>query len=242
MINLATDENIAGIIQGNTPIVRVSFRMEVEELIDSYITQILPYDIAQSMVESLTNATVAEPKSSQPAVSPPPAAPPPPAPTAPPPPLPQVAAEPPPVAAPQPQYAPPPPQYAQPQYAPPPPQYAQPQYAPPAYAQPNVIVQPAQFQQLAPGAAPLGVANIDLIMDVPLQVTVELGRTRKLIREILEFNPGSVIELEKLAGEPVDVLVNGKLIAKGEVVVIDENFGVRITYITTQADRLSTLQ
>ena len=71
-------------------------------------------------------------------------------------------------------------------------------------------------------------------MDVPLQVTVELGRTRKLIRDILELAPGSVIELDKLAGEPVDILVNGKLIAKGEVVVIDDNFGVRITKIVSQ--------
>jgi flagellar motor switch protein FliN/FliY len=79
-------------------------------------------------------------------------------------------------------------------------------------------------------------------MDVPLQVTVELGRTRKLIRDILELGPGSVVELDKLAGEPVDVLVNGKLIAKGEVVVIDENFGVRVTEIVSPIERASSLQ
>ena len=73
--------------------------------------------------------------------------------------------------------------------------------------------------------------NIDLIKDVPLEVTVELGRTNKTIREILDFAPGTIIELNKLAGEPIDVLVNGKYIAKGEVVVIDDSFGIRITDI-----------
>jgi len=80
--------------------------------------------------------------------------------------------------------------------------------------------------------------NLELLLDVPLQVTVELGRTDKLVREVLELSPGSVIELDKLAGEPVDVLVNQKYIAKGEVVVIDENFGIRITDIVRPADRI----
>ena len=75
-------------------------------------------------------------------------------------------------------------------------------------------------------------------MDVPLEVTVELGRTKKYIKEILEFSPGSIIELDKLAGDPVDILVNGKIIAKGEVVVIDENFGVRITDIINPSKRI----
>ena len=74
-------------------------------------------------------------------------------------------------------------------------------------------------------------SNIDLIMDVPLEVTVELGRTSKSISEILDFAPGTIIELDKVAGEPVDVLVNGKFVAKGEVVVIEESFGVRVTEI-----------
>ena len=77
-----------------------------------------------------------------------------------------------------------------------------------------------------------------MIMDVPLQVTVELGRTNKMIRDILEFGSGSIIELDKLAGEPVDILVNGKIIAKGEVVVIDESFGVRITDIIKPSKRI----
>jgi flagellar motor switch protein FliN/FliY len=83
--------------------------------------------------------------------------------------------------------------------------------------------------------------SLDIVMDVPLTVTVELGRTEKLVRDVLEMSPGSVIELDKLAGEPVDILVNQKYIAKGEVVVIDENFGIRITDIIRPADRIPKL-
>jgi len=86
-----------------------------------------------------------------------------------------------------------------------------------------------------------GIDNIDLILDVPLTITVELGKTKKLIKDILELSEGSVIELDKLAGEPVDILANGKYIAKGEVVVIDENFGVRIIDIVNQNKRISNL-
>lgn len=96
----------------------------------------------------------------------------------------------------------------------------------------DVNVQPAQFQAFNNIAAQLpGQENIDLIMDVPLEVTVELGRTNKSIKEILDFTPGTIIELNKLAGEPIDVLVNGKFVAKGEVVVIEECFGIRVTEI-----------
>ena len=93
-------------------------------------------------------------------------------------------------------------------------------------------VQPAQFAAF--NTVPVGTyqpENIGLIMDVPLEVSVELGRTSKSIADILEFSPGKIIELDKLAGEPIDVLVNGKYVAKGEVVVIEESFGVRITEI-----------
>ena len=101
-------------------------------------------------------------------------------------------------------------------------------YAP----QPTVNVQPAQFTPFGPGfAAQFAQENIDLILDVPLEVTVELGRTNKTIQDILDFAPGTIIELNKIAGEPIDVLVNGKYVAKGEVVVIEESFGVRITEI-----------
>jgi len=101
-----------------------------------------------------------------------------------------------------------------------------------------VNVQPVQFQNFDDSTITVEKKNISLIMDVPLQVTVELGRTHKLIKEILEFGPGSIIELDKLAGEPVDILVNGKYIAKGEVVVIDESFGVRVTDIIHPSKRL----
>ena len=96
----------------------------------------------------------------------------------------------------------------------------------------NINYQPAQFQSFSQNINSVaGNENINLIMDVPLQVTVELGRTSKLISEILDFSPGTIIELDKIAGEPVDVLVNGKFVAKGEVVVIEENFGIRVTEI-----------
>jgi len=83
--------------------------------------------------------------------------------------------------------------------------------------------------------------NLDMLLDIPLKVTVELGRTKRTIKDILDLSAGSIIELDKLAGEPVDVLVNEKLVAKGEVVVIDENFGVRITDIISQSERLNKL-
>src|SRR5690625_4442139 len=83
--------------------------------------------------------------------------------------------------------------------------------------------------------------NLDNLLDIPLKVTVELGRTKRPIKEILELSAGSIIELDKLAGEPVDILVNQKLIAQGEVVVIDENFGVRVTDVISKTDRLMNL-
>jgi len=101
-----------------------------------------------------------------------------------------------------------------------------------------------QFEQFKDSEEPVrvGEKNISIIMDVELEVTVELGRTKRLIKDILEFGPGSIIELDKLAGEPVDILVNGKHIAKGEVVVIDENFGVRITEIIQPLKRVANIK
>ncbi|MFD2613013.1 flagellar motor switch phosphatase FliY [Paenibacillus gansuensis] len=107
----------------------------------------------------------------------------------------------------------------------------------------NVNVQPVQFSNLSGNAGGnLDETNLNLLLDIPLKVTVELGRTQKVIKDILELSLGSIIELDKLAGEPVDILVNNKLIAKGEVVVIDENFGVRVTDIVSQWDRIQKLQ
>ena len=100
------------------------------------------------------------------------------------------------------------------------------------YIHQTVNVQSAQFQPFVGDINPITQKeNIDLIMDVPLEVTVELGRTSKSIQEILDFSPGTIIELNKITGEPIDVLVNGKYVAKGEVVVIEESFGIRITEI-----------
>ena len=204
LLDFAVDPDIDSIVSGDDSLVRISFRMEVEDLIDSELMQILPINIAKEMVENLLNVV------QQPA-----------------PPAPQPATPPTSVAEPQPA-----PVYAA-QPAPPLPKQQQVQ---------NVAVQPVQFAPLKAAGIPGVDTNIGLIMDVPLQITVELGRTRKLIRDILELTPGSVVELDKLAGEPVDILVNGKLIAKGEVVVIDENFGVRITDIITPLERASHLQ
>ncbi|MBN2400805.1 MAG: flagellar motor switch protein FliN, partial [Spirochaetes bacterium] len=106
----------------------------------------------------------------------------------------------------------------------------------------QVGINPVKFPPLGE-SVPYGAgSNISLLMDVPMTLTVELGRTRQLVRDILGLGEGSIIELDKLAGEPVDLLVNGKLIAKGEVVVIDENFGVRVTDIVSPAERLNKVQ
>jgi flagellar motor switch protein FliN/FliY len=99
----------------------------------------------------------------------------------------------------------------------------------------------AEFQQLSQSAGGHSPRNIDLLMDVDLPVAIELGRTKMAIQEILALGPGSVVELNKLAGEPVDLLVNNKVVAKGEVVVIDENFGLRITQLVTPEERLKAL-
>lgn len=111
----------------------------------------------------------------------------------------------------------------------------------PGGGQPNV--QPAVFSSFEPFQLPEAEAkNLNMLLDIPLQVTVELGRTKKSVKEILELSPGSIVELDKLAGEPVDILVNNRLIAKGEVVVIEENFGVRVTDIISQSDRIKKLK
>ena len=213
LIDLAGNDNITDSVKDGESLARIAFRMVVEGLIDSEIMLILPLGVARDMVDGLLHSSA-------------------PAPT----PAPQPAK---PAAAPQSAPMAAAPAAAQPMYVTPPPQ----QRAPAAMAMDqNVLVQPAQFAPLKQTVLNVGDSNIGMIMDVPLQVTVELGRTRKLIREILELAPGSVLELDKLAGEPVDILVNGKIVAKGEVVVIDENFGVRITGIVSMQERASTLQ
>ncbi|MDD7655428.1 MAG: flagellar motor switch phosphatase FliY [Veillonellaceae bacterium] len=248
LIDLGAEDKITDLVNNDEPVVKTSFRMEVDGLIDSEIMQILPLDVAKEMVSFLMGGGAEAEAQEAPAPEPAPA------PVAPEPapvaaaPAPAPAASAPQPAAPQYAAPPQPPQYAaptqQPQYTAPP-MGAQPVYAPPAYAN-NVVssgvpVQNAQFAPLTNEPVEVNAANISLIQDVPLQVTVELGRTKKSIREILEFSTGSIIELDKLAGEPVDIHVNGQLTAKGEVVVIDENFGVRITEIVSPMERVQSL-
>ncbi len=99
------------------------------------------------------------------------------------------------------------------------------------------------FAELGEGAAaaPAGTQNLDFLLDIPLEVTVELGRTSLIINKMLQLTQGSVVELDKAAGEPVEIFVNNKLLGKGEVIVVNERFGVRITEIISQADRIKNM-
>ena len=112
--------------------------------------------------------------------------------------------------------------------------------APPSTAS---ISQPHVFEQLGPGAGPRGASqgDLDMIMDIPVQLSVELGRTKMPIKNLLQLAQGSVVELSGLAGEPLDVLINGFLIAQGEVVVVNEKLGIRVTDIITPSERLRRL-
>lgn len=120
------------------------------------------------------------------------------------------------------------------------PQEPQERYKPEPRRNPEPVVnaRPAQFQSFDQPKITIQKENINLLMDVPLEITVELGKTKKTVEEVLEFSPGSVIELDKLAGEPIDILVNGQNIARGEVVVIEENFAIRITSIVDKNLRI----
>jgi flagellar motor switch protein FliN/FliY len=190
--------------------VKISFRMEIGDLVDSEIMQLYPISFAKEMCEGVSRNMEMDSSSvkEEPAT---------------PPPVQQAAPQP--AAAQQPMGQ---PMMAQPMMGQP---MMQPMAAQPVMGQP-VNVQPAQFSAFSGGMQGFyQPENIDLIMDVPLEVTVELGRTSKSISDILDFAPGKIIELNRLAGEPIDILVNGKNVAKGEVVVIEESFGVRITEI-----------
>ncbi len=207
--------------------VKISFKMEIGDLVDSEIMQLYPVSFAREMCESATSimSGAATASASQPEPTPAPA--------------PQAA----PVQAAPEQAAP----MGQPMMQMDPSMMQpmmQPMMGQPMMGQPMmqpmmmqpmmqpINVQPAQFQAFSGGGqAVAGQENIGLIMDVPLEVTVELGRTSKCIQEILDFAPGTILELNRIAGEPIDILVNGKYVAKGEVVVIEESFGVRITEI-----------
>ncbi|MCI8372763.1 MAG: flagellar motor switch phosphatase FliY [Lachnospiraceae bacterium] len=205
----------------NGDFIKITFRMEIDELVDSEIMQLYPIAFAKDLYDSFALSMQAETEETPaaPAEAPAPA----PAPQA----APVQQAAPPNMAMPQQQAAPQP--MPMMQQMPPNMAMQQPYMMPPMQ---NVNVQPAQFQAFSNDMTfANGPENIDLIMDVPLDVTVELGRTHKSIQEILDFTPGTIIELNKIAGEPIDVIVNGKLVAKGEVVVIEESFGVRVTEI-----------
>ncbi|MGH8671354.1 MAG: flagellar motor switch protein FliN [Burkholderiales bacterium] len=112
-----------------------------------------------------------------------------------------------------------------------------------AVSPPKLAPAAHQFQQLAPGAGvPHAPNNLDMIMDIPVTVSVELGRTKIAVRSLLGLAQGSVVELDGLAGEPMSVLVNGCLIAQGEVVVVNDKFGIRLTDIITPTERLHNLK
>ena len=227
--------DIADFLSGT--FVKISFRMQIDDLVDSTIMQLYPIEFAKSLYETFISSQAPEPE-----------------------PEPVQEREPEPYIPPvveaarqpdmsqmnsqmgmQPGYGMPQmgmqPGYGMPQmgmqpgYGMPQPGM-QPGYGMPQPDMQNMNIQPAQFQSFSgTGNVVAGQENIGLIMDVPLEVTVELGRTKKSIAEILDFAPGTIIELDKIAGEPIDVLVNGKFVAKGEVVVIEESFGVRVTEI-----------
>jgi flagellar motor switch protein FliN/FliY len=199
----------------------VSFDMTVEDILETKLMQIQPYKFAKDMIANLMRANDPNSNSAAQQAQTPAAA----APM-------QAQQQMPPYQAQQPQYAQPPQYPQQPPQGQPYPYGAQP------VPQQYVNVQPANFQSFDDDVMTFDRKNIGLVMDVQLEISVELGRTHRLIKDILDFGQGSIIELDKLAGEPVDVLVNGKMIAKGEVVVIDESFGVRVVDIIHPSKRL----
>lgn len=209
--------------------VKITFKMLIGDLVDSEIMQLYPVslakDMCRSIVSNMESDTASTVEDDMPTPQPEPAS------------QPQAAPQTPPQAQGQMQeqamLGQIPPQQPMPDMGMQGQPYMQQSYMQQPYPpQQQVNVQPAQFQPFAGNyQAPYQPENIDLIMDVPLEVTVELGRTHKSIQDILDFAPGTIIELNKIAGEPIDVLVNGKYVAKGEVVVIEESFGIRITEI-----------
>ncbi|MEK3953036.1 MULTISPECIES: flagellar motor switch phosphatase FliY [unclassified Psychrobacillus] len=213
LMNLMEGEGTDAIPE-NELLIKISFRLKIGDLIDSNIMQLLPLEFGQSLVKSLIGEDEPE--------------------------LAATITEEKVYQAPVQQQ---PSMQTQQVHEVPsqaPIQYTQQQTRPQA---PPVEVQQAQFASFeAPSLSQNESRNLNLLLDIPLQVTVELGRTKRTVKEILELTSGSIIELDKLAGEPVDILVNNRHVAKGEVVVIDENFGVRITDILSQAERINNLR
>ena len=258
MIVELADQEIRQLIDDTDPeLIRISFKMEIEGLMDSNIMQLMPLAFGKQLVSGALGSA-SNTQSPTPSV-----------------PV-QVPAAAPVYAPPASQFTPPlyeqpqQPQYGQAAYSQPP-QYGQAAYGqqplygqPPQYGQPPPYGQQPQFAQYASSppvpripdeqinAQPIQLPNFDdpgvravdssefgigLIMDVSLQVSVELGQCKKTIKEILDLNTGSILTLDKLAGEPVDIVVHGKPVAKGEVIVIDESYGIRITEILTPPSR-----
>ena len=246
-----SSEPISTAIPEDQPIVKVSFKMTIGDIVDSNIMQIFPIETAKNIVAIMTGEDSAnktsesqpEKPKEEPIVNK------------------EIHTQPEPqmqqnVSEPQMQYEQPQMQMQQQQYVPQQQMqgYGQPQMQSymqqpqmygggqvQQYAQP-VEVHQAAFEPLTPQNSVPPIKNIDLIMDVPLDISVVLGRTKKSIQDILNLGAGSLIELDKLAEEPVEILVNGKQIALGEVVVVDENFGVRITSIVSNVERLKSLK
>lgn len=224
---IVTDGNmpISEAIPEDEPIVRVSFKMTIGDIVDSNIMQIFPISTAKNIVAIMTGEDKpAESVNAESAKAAPKE---------------EIQSkeiheqQPNNMAAAQPQYYEQQPQYnMQPQY------YEQPQQR----MQQPVEVHSAAFEPLVSQNGVPPIKNIDLILDVPLDISVVLGRTKKSIQDILNLGTGSLIELDKLAEEPVEILVNGKQIALGEVVVVDENFGIRITSIVSSVERIKKLR
>ena len=197
--DLATDEEIQKLLKQIEPLVQISFRLHVEDVIDSVLKQVIPLRVVKGMVETMLQSlntneipSIEEILPDNSSLN----------------------------------------EYIENDLA-----------ATTLYQnQGTTAVQPARFGQLKPIRTENVPENLDLILDVPLQVSVELGKAKKTIRDIMNLGPGAVIELDRVAGEPVDMIVNGKLIAKCEVVVINETFGIRITDIVQPAERLKTIK
>lgn len=210
-------------ITENEKIVKMAFRVVIKDLVDSEMMQLLPTSFAKSMVEDLFNAngmTKSQPAQSKTEnefnKS-----------TKPTPPAQITQIEQPPISRSQTVQNEP---LATPEYREEPPRT-------------QVTVSPVEYPRFSQGSVPSsGLTNFDLILDVGLQLSVELGRTHKKIKDILELSHGSILELDKIAGEPVDIMVNDKLLAKGEVVIIDEKFGVRVTEILSPMERVKNLK
>lgn len=217
------EQSLSNDIEEEEKVVRISFDLEVGDVLKSSIMQILPLNTAKKIVsimmgenqvqasaETFVNEPAPTPASTHTMAS-----------------------------SSQPTYE--APAHGQPAYETPV-NYAPPMSHTQPMMQPSVEVQKANFAPLGTEHVRKSHDNIDLILDVALDISVVLGRTKKSIRDILNLGNGSLIELNRLADEPVEVLVNGKVIAEGEVVVIDENFGVRINNIVSGADRIKSLR